>query len=1080
MKNYSSMLQKCVNVFSIVIIFLISVLNATMVMAAPPDNDNLADAITMTANESVLQSTAEATQEASEGLGTCGYNATASVWYKFTPTITDNLSINTVGSGFDTVLSVWTGTGTHPLTQVACNDDILPGTIYQSQVSIPATSGTTYYIRIAGHNGTTGDLELYLSMQRLVTLNLSGSPMAEEGETATVTATLSGTSSQDVTVTLGFTGTAIYGSDYTSTGTQIIISAGNLSGSVTLTGLTDNIYEVNETIIVDIIDVKNGVEDGVQQQTATLTSEDLKPTVILGLTGSPMNEGGSATVTATLSNPSYLAITVNLGFTGSATNGTDYNTPPTSIEIAAETLSNSITLTSVNDDLYEGVVAETIIVDITGVTNATESGTQKVTAEITENDPKPTVTLALDKSSINEIGEVATVTAALSNPSIYLVTVNLAFTGTATSGGTDYTASGTSIPIAAGTLSNAITLTSVHDELYEGENETIIVTINAVTNGSAGDPNTVTAMITDDDTQPTVTLTLTNSPLAEAGGVATVTATLSNPSVDTVTVALGFSGRAVGSGTDYTASGNNILIPAGALNNTITLTGVDDALYEVDDTLGHETIIVDIVGVTNATEKDGLQQVTATITDDDARPTVTLGLTGSPFAEDGGDATVTATLSAEAGIPVTVNLGFTGTAISGTDYNAPPTSIEIAVGTLSESFTLTGKPDELYEVDDTLGDEIIIVEIDTVTNATEDGEQRVTARITDDDDRPTVTLAVDPATFNETGGTTTVTATLSAVAGIPVTVNFGFSGTATSGTDYTAGTSIVIPAGEPSATLTITSEHDTQYEPDETIVVDIASVTNADEDGEQRVTATITDDDNQPTVTLSVTGSPMAEDGGVATVTATLSNLSVEDVTVTLSFSGGAIGFGVDYTHSGSAILITAGNPTGSITITGKNDVFYEGPEDILVDIIGVTNGTENGDQQVIAIITDAETPPKVVLTLTGSPLAENGGVATVTAFLTNLSVQDVTVTLGFSGTATGGGTDYTASGTSLIIAAMNVTNSITLTGVNDALIEDDETIVVDITGVTNGTESGMQQVTATITDNDPEIDSNSYLLWTK
>jgi len=290
----------------------------------------------------------------------------------------------------------------------------------------------------------------------------------------------------------------------------------------------------------------------------------------------------------------------------------------------------------------------------------------------------------------------------------------------------------------------------------------------------------------------------------------------------------------------------------------------------------------------------------------------------------------------------------------------------------------------------------------------------------------------------------------------------------------------VIAAETLSATLTITSEHDTRYEPDETIIVDIASVTNATEEGAQQVTATITDDDNQPTVALSVTGSPMVEDGGVATVTATLSNLSVEDVTVTLSFSGGAIGFGVDYTRSDSVILITAGNPTGSITITGKNDVFYEGPEDILVDIIGVTNGAENGEQQVTAIITDAETPPKVVLTLTDSPLAENGGVATVTAFLTNLSVQDVTVTLGFSGTATGGGTDYTTSGTNLIIAAMNVTNSITLTGVNDALIEDDETIVVDITGVTNGTENGTQQVTATITDNDPEPDGNSYLLWTK
>ena len=51
-------------------------------------------------------------------------------------------------------------------------------------------------------------------------------------------------------------------------------------------------------------------------------------------------------------------------------------------------------------------------------------------------------------------------------------------------------------------------------------------------------------------------------------------------------------------------------------------------------------------------------------------------------------------------------------------------------------------------------------------------------------------------------------------------------------------------------------------------------------------TGTITNDDAQPSVTLSLTGSPFSEDGGVATVTATLSNPSAFPVTVVLAFSG--------------------------------------------------------------------------------------------------------------------------------------------------------------------------------------------------
>jgi titin len=42
-----------------------------------------------------------------------------------------------------------------------------------------------------------------------------------------------------------------------------------------------------------------------------------------------------------------------------------------------------------------------------------------------------------------------------------------------------------------------------------------------------------------------------------------------------------------------------------------------------------------------------------------------------------------------------------------------------------------------------------------------------------------------------------------------------------------------------------------------------------------------------------------------------------------------------------------------------------------------------------------------------------------------------------------------------------------TLTGVDDGDVEGNETVIIDITGVNNGTEDGAQQITATITDDD-------------
>jgi len=59
-----------------------------------------------------------------------------------------NVSVSTIGSSYDTTLSVWTGTP-GSLTNVACNDDILSGSITQSSLTFAATPGTNYFIMVA-------------------------------------------------------------------------------------------------------------------------------------------------------------------------------------------------------------------------------------------------------------------------------------------------------------------------------------------------------------------------------------------------------------------------------------------------------------------------------------------------------------------------------------------------------------------------------------------------------------------------------------------------------------------------------------------------------------------------------------------------------------------------------------------------------------------------------------------------------------------------------------------------------------------------------------------------------------------
>lgn len=129
------------------------------VIASAPTNDNFANATSITGNTFTdTRDSSGATTQTTDPIPPCSQNSqipfvtgtSNTIWYKFTPasngTITD---VDTIGSSYDTVLSIWTGTS-GSLTGVACNDDINPGIVVQSQIqNLSVTSGTTYFIMVS-------------------------------------------------------------------------------------------------------------------------------------------------------------------------------------------------------------------------------------------------------------------------------------------------------------------------------------------------------------------------------------------------------------------------------------------------------------------------------------------------------------------------------------------------------------------------------------------------------------------------------------------------------------------------------------------------------------------------------------------------------------------------------------------------------------------------------------------------------------------------------------------------------------------------------------------------------------------
>jgi murein DD-endopeptidase MepM/ murein hydrolase activator NlpD len=111
--------------------------------------------------------TSQATTSTYDPLFSCGKfslgKGTHSVWYQITPGKAGNLTLSTNGSGYDSVLAVWTGQR-GMLTMVGCNDDLNYPSNVQSGLQMNVAAGRTYYVEIVGWGPySTGNLKFISS-----------------------------------------------------------------------------------------------------------------------------------------------------------------------------------------------------------------------------------------------------------------------------------------------------------------------------------------------------------------------------------------------------------------------------------------------------------------------------------------------------------------------------------------------------------------------------------------------------------------------------------------------------------------------------------------------------------------------------------------------------------------------------------------------------------------------------------------------------------------------------------------------------------------------------------------------------
>lgn len=274
--------------------------------------------------------------------------------------------------------------------------------------------------------------------------------------------------------------------------------------------------------------------------------------------------------------------------------------------------------------------------------------------------------------------------------------------------------------------------------------------------------------------------------------------------------------------------------------------------------------------------------------------------------------------------PLPVRFSIAGSATPGEDYTALRGVATIPAGRRTVSLPIIPIDDLAVEGPETVR---VILTPDNAayrldTTAALNRNRAIT--ITDDDTRPTITIATPDPLAGETGNDTAMfTIRRTGATDLPLTVNFRIAGSATPGVDYDAlPTSVTIQPGRRAAFLTVRVNNDALLEGNETVRVIIQQsesdlyTLKLDDPASFRRAVFIQD---RPLVTLIVTD-PLATSFPADTAEFMLFRTGPVDQSLQVAYrlEGSAIA-GTDYALLPTILTIPAGSAFTRITIRGLN-----------------------------------------------------------------------------------------------------------------------------------------------------------------
>jgi Metallo-peptidase family M12B Reprolysin-like/Calx-beta domain len=449
-------------------------------------------------------------------------------------------------------------------------------------------------------------------------------------------------------------------------------------------------------------------------------------------------------------------------------------------------------------------------------------------------------------------------------------------------------------------------------------------------------------------------------------------------------------------------------------------------------------------------------------------------------------------------VTVPVNLITTGTATTGTDFtNTFPIAVSFADGETSKNVSLGIIGDAVNEENETInlqlgtptGNAILGIQTtSTFTIQNDDTNDFFDSRILLSGNSVTTTGSNAIAT-GETGEPdhasnsnplNSIWWEWVAPSNGSVTINTAGSNFDTTlgvytGTSVNALTTIAsnddVSGADPTSTATFNAIANTSYK----IAVDgFQSATGGVTLGLTFTPAVIT-----TSISLSLSPNSVNEDGSNNLVYNFTRAGSTANPLNGINFSvGGTATLSTDYSQTGAAsfnssngtINFAAGSTSANLTIDPSADTAVELDETIVITLAAGTDYTVGTSSAITGIILNDDVLPTISIAATDPNAAEQNrdpGVFTVTR--TGATTNSLIVNFGIGGTAANT-TDYDNITGTLTIPIGQASATVTITPVDDNLIEQAETVILNLSNSVNYNIGSPNNATVTITDNDVAI----------